>query len=82
MLTDENRKKLFYPYRCLMRPPTPGAIPIDGLLYVDGKERKTLDGRHIWGIAVYTRKLSPEEVERFELEETCFCTVDNGERLT
>lgn len=77
MLTTEDVNNFpVYPYHCLMRPPTPGAVPIDGLAYVDNREGTTISGHHFWGTAVYKRKLSPEEVERWELEETCFCVTD------
>lgn len=79
MLTVEDTEKYpAYPYRCLMRPPEPGAIPKDGLGYVDWKEGYTLGGHHFWGTAVYNRKLTRDEIEQYELEETCFCVCDGG----
>lgn len=77
MLTTEDPSKYpVYPYRCLMRPPDPGAIPKDGLSYVEYKEGWTLCGHHFWGTAVYTRKLTTEEIEHYDLEPTCFCVCD------
>lgn len=74
--TDDASQYPVYPYHCIMRPPGPGAVPIDGLAYCDFKEGTTLDGRHYWGTAVYTRKLSDEEVRRWELAPTCFVVTD------
>lgn len=77
MLTVEDAEMYpVYPYRCLMRPPGPGAVPIDGLQYCEYREGTTLGGHYFWGIAVYNRKLSMEEVERWELEEISFCVTD------
>ena len=77
MLTCEDAtKNLVYPCHCLMRPPEPGAIPMDGLAYVDFRTGKCIDGHPHWGTAVYTRKLTDEEVEHYELRETCFVVAD------
>ena len=77
MLTAEDINKYpVYPYHCLMRPPMPGAVPKDGLSYVDFREGKLLDGRHHWGTAVYTRKLTRKEIDDYELLETCICVTD------
>lgn len=75
MLTIENSKTL-YPYRCLMRPPMPGAIPKDGLDHVEFLEGHTLSGHYFWGTAVYTRKLTREEIDHYDLEQTCYVVVD------
>lgn len=77
MLSEENtRPEGLHPYLCLMRPPGPGAVPRDGLESVDFRERKTLSGHHSWGMAVYTRELTEEEIRHYELEKTCFCGTD------
>ena len=65
-----------YPYHCIMRLPCPGAVPSDGLAYCDYKEGNTLTGHHYWGTAVYSRKLTQEEIEHYDLEPTCFCVCD------
>lgn len=65
-----------YPYRCLMRPPMPGAVPTDGLSFCDFREGKTLSGHHFWGTAVYNRKLTDEEIEHYELQPTSFVVTD------
>ena len=56
-----------YRYLCRMRPPGPGAVPRDGLMYADCSE-KDVNGRHYWGVAAYSRKLSKEEAEHYDLE--------------
>lgn len=53
----------------LMRLPEPGAMPRDGLVsaeYKPGYSRQT--GHHYWGIVVYNRKLTDEEVYHYDLE--------------
>ena len=58
-----------YRYHCLMRPPAPGAIPINGLLECIDDEGTSPSGHHTWGLAIYNRKLSKQEVYNWELEE-------------
>lgn len=59
-----------YVYYMLMRPPTPGAMPIDGLADLnDFGERmyvREID-REAWGKLIYMRKLSDEEIWNWEL---------------
>lgn len=55
-------------YRCLMRPPTPGAIPREGLDRCDYCDGTTLGGHYFWGTAVYTRELTEEEIRDYDLE--------------
>ena len=59
-----------YVYYLLRRPPAPGTHPINGLADLkDFGERmyvREID-RYAWGKVVYMRKLSDEEVERWEL---------------
>lgn len=59
-----------YVYYMLRRPPVPGAMPIDGLADLkDFGERmyvREID-REAWGKLIYMRKLSDEEVDRWEL---------------
>lgn len=57
-------------YYSPMRPPTLGAVPKEGLLYVETfKERKYVHciERLAWGYAVYDRELTPDEIGDHEL---------------
>ena len=58
-----------YRYDLLMRPPTPGAIPVAGLVECREEEGTSPSGHHTWGRAIYNRKLSDQEVFNWELEE-------------
>lgn len=58
-----------YRYDLLMRPPTPGAIPIAGLVECREEVGISPSGHHTWGYAIYNRKLSDQEVYNWELEE-------------
>lgn len=75
MLEAENAKEM-YGYLCLMRPPYPGAVPRDGLEKIDFKEGRGRSGHFYWGRAVYSRKLSEEEVRHYDLEETLMAEFD------
>ena len=58
-----------YKYLLLMRPPQPGAMPKDGLIYPEfktGYSRKS--HHHYWGFVVYSRELTKEEIFQYELE--------------
>ena len=57
-----------YHYLARMRPPGPGAVPREGLLYANCQER-WIGGQHYWGEAVYNRRLPKEEADHYELEE-------------
>ena len=57
-----------YCYAMLMRPPAPGALPGKGLVHVDCNEGETLKGHHYWGIALYDRQLSKDEMEHYDME--------------
>lgn len=74
MFTGESKK--VWAYLCLMRPPMPGAIPMDGLDFVDFRGGKSLSGHHYWGHAVYFRKLTDEEINHYDLEETALVVTD------
>lgn len=67
MFTGEEKETL-WAYRCLMRPPMPGAVPKDGLVECDFVERFTKSGKHYWGRVFYSRKLTDKEVADYELE--------------
>ena len=61
-----------YVYYCPMRPPTLGAVPMNGLLYVEPLTERRMEvsiNREIWGWAVYKRQLTPEEIADYELIE-------------
>ena len=74
MLTADYKEQ--WAYMCLMRPPMPGAIPRDGLDYVDFKEGNSLSGHHYWGHAIYNRELTQEEGNHYELEKTALVVLD------
>ena len=74
MFTADYQKR--YAYLCLMRPPTPGAVPREGLDFVDFREGKSLSGHHYWGHAVYKRQLTPQEMDHYDLEETALVVTD------
>lgn len=75
MLEAQNEKEM-HGYLCLMRPPYPGAVPRDGLEKIDFKEGRGKSGHFYWGRAVYSRKLSEEEVKHYDLEETALAVLD------
>lgn len=56
-------------YRCLMRPPCPGAVPRQGLDRCDYCDGTTPGGHYFWGTVVYTRPLSEDDVWQYDLEE-------------
>ena len=58
-----------YCYLMRMRPPGPGAVPLEGLRMIDYDEEDK-DGRHYWGHAYYKRELTKEEMEHYEMD---FC---------
>ena len=75
-MLENDRAKEYYGYLCMMRPPYPGAVPKDGLEKIDFKEGRGRSGHFYWGRAVYSRKLSEEEVRHYDLEETTLATMD------
>lgn len=59
-----------FKYFCPMRPPTLGAVPKDGLCYVEPfwvRKYVKCIGRLAWGYAVYNRELTADEVAEYEL---------------
>lgn len=59
-----------YKYYTLRRPPAPGAIPMEGIFHVrdfNGCKlcKRIMNGA--WGLALYTRRLEPEEIRQYEL---------------
>lgn len=74
MMNEDYREQ--YAYLCLMRPPVPGAIPREGLEGVDFKEGVSLSGHHYWGHAVYSRQLTDEELNHYDLEKTAIIVLD------
>lgn len=59
----------FYRYALPYRPPMPGAIPRDGLVCaVDMDEFCEAVNHHVYGYAIYSRKLSTDELRQYEIE--------------
>ena len=56
-------------YATLLRPPGPGAVPRDSLTACGYDETVTPSGRHSWGWCEYNRRLSPDEISHFDLEQ-------------
>lgn len=59
-----------YKYYLLRRPPAPGALPTKGLFRIkdfNGCKLCKRIGNKAWGLALYTRRLEPEEVRQCEL---------------
>lgn len=59
-----------YKYYLLRRPPAPGALPTKGLFHIrdfNGCKLCKGVGNEAWGLALYTRRLEPEEVKQYEL---------------
>lgn len=59
-----------YKYYLLRRPPAPGALPTKGLFHVrdfNGCKLCTRIMNSAWGLALYTRRLEPEEIRQYEL---------------
>ena len=59
-----------YLYYCPMRPPSPGAVPREGLDYVHEYRARSyfpMIGRAAWGSAVYSRELTEKECSDYEL---------------
>ena len=60
-------RKTLYRYGTLFRPAGPGAVPRDGLHAVeDGTVLP--NGRMVWSVVDYDRKLTDEEIRQYELE--------------
>lgn len=74
MLTGDCKKR--FAYLCLMRPPAPGAIPREGLDFVDFKEGRSLSGHHYWGRAIYNRELTEDEIKHYDLEKATLVVLD------
>ena len=56
-----------YVYGTRLRPPDIWCVPKEGLKSVDCQEFEA-DGRHYWGNAVYTRELTKEELEHYDMD--------------
>ena len=56
-------------YALLMRPPGPGALPGRGMVKAKGEHFTAPSGHFAWGWAEYSRELTDEEREDYELEE-------------
>ena len=75
-MTDNKRE---WAYRCLMRPPTPGAVPKEGLDRADYCDGRTQGGHFFWGTVVYTRELSQQETDHYDLLPLPQIIADKGE---
>lgn len=83
---EMQEEKTRWLYRCVMRPPSPGAVPRDGLINCDFTEWVDLHGKHYWGRVVYNRRLTKKEIADYELEYVppwwnSKSAVENGKRL-
>lgn len=58
-----------YRYAMLLRPPQPGACPMEGLISCSCEEFIAPSGHHAWGWVKYNRRLSPKEISGYDLEE-------------
>lgn len=59
---------ILYRYYTRFRPPMPGAVPRDGLhAATDYGTVRDIDGTTAWGHADYTRPLTEEEIDHYEL---------------
>ena len=58
-----------YYYGYILRPPMPGAQPSDDLNSTWDADNLIVKGLHLWGYAVYTRRLSKEEMQHYSLIE-------------
>ena len=67
----------YYYYGYPFRPPMPGAQPNDGLILTKDIEL-VIRGKRLWGFAAYTRKLTDEEVEQYELMEVTSDEIVDG----
>lgn len=56
-----------YRYACPERPPMPGTVPRE--MIGISSEEQTINGRNVWGIVDYNRKLTEKEVYDYELIE-------------
>lgn len=56
-----------YIYWMRMRPPAPGAQPMEGLIKLSNREI-WYDGSHYWGECIYGRELSRKEIDDYEME--------------
>lgn len=57
-----------YVYGTRLRPPDIGCVPKDGLVEVSFGEFAS-GGCHYWGKALYSRELTKEELEHYDMDE-------------
>jgi len=60
---------VLYGYALLMRPPMPGSVPRDRLVSCSDVCGTAPSGHSTWGYAIYSRKLTAQEITHYELEE-------------
>lgn len=56
-----------YIYWMRMRPPEPGAQPMEGLIRLSNREI-WYDGSHYWGEVVYSRELTRDEMNHYDMD--------------
>jgi hypothetical protein len=56
-----------YSYWMQLRPPGPGAQPMDGMIQCNNREI-WYNGSHYWGEVIYNRELTREEVSHYDME--------------
>lgn len=56
-----------YTYGTRLRPPDIGCVPGYGVVDISFDEFK-YNGRHYWGKVTYTRHLTEEELEEYEMD--------------
>lgn len=56
-----------FTYYCMLRPPTPGAIPKDGIVEVVDK-KIVKNNMEYWGYVTYNRELTKKELYQYDLE--------------
>lgn len=56
-----------FTYYCRLRPPTPGAIPKDGIVEVVDK-KIVKNNMKYWGYVTYNRELTKKELYQYDLE--------------
>jgi len=56
-----------YKYAMKLRPPGPGCQPMEGLIAISTEE-SDIGGMHSWGKALYSRELTEEETEHYDME--------------
>ena len=64
---ESKNKNIVYRYACRLRPPGPGAVPKDGLIYCNCNEIEGYE-HHYWGYCEYDHQLSDEDMKHYDLD--------------